>query len=564
MGANIACPRCNATVTIPRRGFSAGTQIAGFELIRILGEGGMGEVYLAKQLSMNREIALKVLSPEFAARKGAVSRFLKEVHLAARLEHANIVTAHDAGEDDGLYFMAMNFVRGQSLAARLEQTGVLPEKTALQIARKLALALNYAWQHHKIIHRDIKPANILLDEDGVPKLADMGLSKSMEDEEALTVAGEVMGTPNYMSPEQIEGAHDVDYRSDIYSLGATLYHVLTGHMPFQGTSVMAVLRKQVKAELSDPRGFKPALSEHCVSLLQIMLAKRREDRQVDWPAVAADIDAVLHGRPPVTKLPAAGQSVLIRRGQVTLPSKKIFTGPASAATPRPKTSTTSAPKEANKTVLWIGVSIIILGIIIVTAWIAAHQYAEAERVRQVAAAQQAAQQQAQAAQAQQEKTRADLWQVAAGFAQAHPDNFDQAIGNFTEIQRQLGNTKYELLARNEIARLLAARTNAMTKAYAALAARARGLAELKDYTAAANIVARYQGPFAADLKVQRGVLEKKYRALAAEALAQLTQAERDQHERHQNALNTMAEAVMTGDLAKARQLCQTMVEGWRR
>jgi len=125
MGSKIPCPGCQIAVAVPRSGFSAGTQIGGFEIIRALGKGGMGDVYLAKQLSMNREIALKVLSAEFAAREGAVQRFIKEVHLAAKLEHANIVTAFDAGEDEGLYFMAMGYVRGTSLSARLSQQGTL-------------------------------------------------------------------------------------------------------------------------------------------------------------------------------------------------------------------------------------------------------------------------------------------------------------------------------------------------------------------------------------------------------------------------------------------------------
>jgi hypothetical protein len=387
----------------------------------------------------------------------------------------------------------------------------------------------------------------------------MGLSKSMEDEEVLTLAGEVMGTPNYMSPEQIDGANDVDLRADIYSLGATLYHVLTGHMPFQGSSVMDVLRKQAKAELADPRSFKPALSEHCVSLLQIMLAKQREDRQADWATVVTDMDAVLHGRPPTTKLPAAGQSVLIRRGQGGPQAGKL---PAATKTPAgltPKPATGIPAQTDNKTGLWIGVGAVVVGLLVVAGVFVAKQQAEAERVRQREAAAAAARQQAQNEQAQREKQRADLWQVAADFAQANPDAFDQAIGNFTDIQRQCGNTKYEMLARNEIARLHAAKSNAMTKAYAALVSRARVLVEQKDYTAAANIVARYQGPFAADLKVARAILEKRYRTLAAEAQAQLSQAEREQAERRQQTLNAVAEAVLAGEPAKARQLCQPLL-----
>ncbi|OQW96266.1 MAG: hypothetical protein BWK77_05595, partial [Verrucomicrobia bacterium A1] len=172
MGASVACPACSAALTVPNGDFAPGTRIAGFEIVRPLGKGGMGEVYLARQMSMGREIALKILSAEFAAQPGAVERFLKEVQVAARLEHPHIVTAYDAGEDDGLYYMAMHYIPGQSLAAILGPGVVLAERDALSMTRKLAHALDHAWTRFHIIHRDINPGNILFDADGEPKLAE--------------------------------------------------------------------------------------------------------------------------------------------------------------------------------------------------------------------------------------------------------------------------------------------------------------------------------------------------------------------------------------------------------
>ncbi len=570
MGSKVTCPTCQTVFTVPNSDFAAGTQIAGFEIIRKLGDGGMGAVYLAKQLSMSREVALKVLSAEFASAEGAVPRFLKEVLMAAKLEHPNIVTAFDAGEDEGLYYMAMSYIRGQSLEEQLHQKGTFLEKAALQLTRKMAGALNYAWQHHRIIHRDIKPANILLDEEGVPKLADMGLSKSVEEEEALTLSGEVMGTPNYMSPEQIEGRSDVDYRADMYSLGATLYHILTGHMPFAGSSILEVLRKQAIAELPDPRSYHPALSDHCVSLLQIMLAKQREERHADWPALIADLDAVLHNRPPATKVPAAGHSVLVRRGHGAQPGKKLVlsqTGPLlSKPLAAPGVTPPGPAPIPSKASRWLGASVLGVGLlscVIVAVVLVNNQRAEAGRAaRQRAACQVAqaqAQAQAQAAQAQREKSQADFWQVAMDFAQAHPQAFDQAIGNFTEAEQRLAGTKYELMARNEIVRLNGAKNDAMTRAFAELTDRAQALAGRQDFSGAADVLANYRGSFAAELKGLRSGPEKKYRKLAEAAAAKLTQAEREQRERWEHALQGVAEAIMAGELAQARSLCLTTV-----
>lgn len=175
-GSQVECPECETYLTVPQLEPGPGVTLGGFLIQESLGKGAMGEVFLAQQISMDRSVALKILPARLAARQEEVERFLNEVRLAARLEHPHIVTAYEAGEDGGFYYMAMAYIDGQTLGERLEREGALEEAEALAMVRKIAAALDYAWTRHSILHRDIKPSNIMLDAAGEPKLADMGLT----------------------------------------------------------------------------------------------------------------------------------------------------------------------------------------------------------------------------------------------------------------------------------------------------------------------------------------------------------------------------------------------------
>ena len=214
-GTAIDCPNCSSNISIPRPNIGPGVTIGGFELKQLLGKGGMGEVYLATQRSMHRDVALKILPSQFAMQGEAVDRFLQEVKMAARLNHPNIVRAYEAGEDHGVYFLAMDYVAGMGIDERLRASGAMPETEVRVIAEKLGRTLDQIWEKHRMIHRDIKPANIMLNEYGEPLLMDMGLSKALDDADGLTVSTAIMGSPNYMSPEQAEGATGLDFRTDM-------------------------------------------------------------------------------------------------------------------------------------------------------------------------------------------------------------------------------------------------------------------------------------------------------------------------------------------------------------
>ena len=325
------CPGCNNTVLIPMPGIKEGIEIAGFKIEKRLGIGGMGEVWLATQTAMDRKVALKILSPALTQDEEFVTRFMAEVQLSAKLEHPNIVAAHYAGSENGIHYLAMSFIDGVELEDKLKIDKIINEKEALKITRSIAEALCYAWDDFQIIHRDIKPANIMIDRKGRARLMDMGISKSLSEDKNLTMTGMIVGTPYYMSPEQARADSDLDSRSDIYALGATLYHMATGEVPYDATTAMGILAKHITEEFPSPQLKNPELSDECSVLLEIMMAKKMENRQNDWQAVISDIDRVLANEFPLTPRPGMGESqVLQMTASQALSRRKVVTKPHKA------------------------------------------------------------------------------------------------------------------------------------------------------------------------------------------------------------------------------------------
>jgi formylglycine-generating enzyme required for sulfatase activity/predicted Ser/Thr protein kinase len=310
-GSQADCPQCGIPVAIPEPRVAPGTTLAGLRLERRLGKGGMGEVYLARQLSVERQVAVKILPPGFAENPDAVRRFLKEGKLAARLDHFNIVTVFEAGEDSGNYYLAMAYIEGESLDQRLKRDKVLPEAEALTIVRTIADALAYAWGEFQLLHRDLKPANIMVDRRGRVFLMDLGLAKSLGEESGMTISGSIIGTPQYMSPEQAQGLADLGVPTDVYALGATLYHLVTGTPPFTGETTLTVLHKHMYEPLPPPRWRNANVTDACSHLIETMMAKKPEERYGDWRTLIADIDRVLQGEAPAAHRPGAGASVVM-------------------------------------------------------------------------------------------------------------------------------------------------------------------------------------------------------------------------------------------------------------
>lgn len=270
-----------------------------YRLLSKLGEGGMGAVYKAHDPLADRPIALKVLRKNLGGNREFLERFDREARLAGSLSHPNIVTCYTAGVKNGVQYMALEFVDGETLKKRLEANrGKMPEKAALAFARDIAIALSHA--HGKgIVHRDIKPDNILIARDGTVKISDFGTAKSVIDNESLTQTGVIIGTPYYISPEQVRALKDVDHRADLYALGGTLYHMLTGHVPFYAPTVLEIMRAHLSADLENPADINPTLSSESVQIVSKLMAKEPSERYQSADDLAEDLQRAINGQAPL-------------------------------------------------------------------------------------------------------------------------------------------------------------------------------------------------------------------------------------------------------------------------
>jgi serine/threonine-protein kinase len=266
-----------------------------YEIGEEIGQGSIGVVYSARQKSLDRLVALKILKQEFVQNKSLVDAFLKEARASAKFNHVNIVQGIDAGPYKGTYYFAMELVDGHPLDEILSRRKKLKIQEAASITVQTARALEYA-EKLGMVHRDVKPDNILVAKDGTAKLCDLGMARLGVTEDAIK-AGTAIGTPYYMSPEQARGATEVDVRSDIYSLGASMYHMLTGEPPFKGLAAQEVLKKQLTETIPDPRTKTPELPAPLAYILAKMMAKDPKHRYHHAKDVQRDLELFSAGKP---------------------------------------------------------------------------------------------------------------------------------------------------------------------------------------------------------------------------------------------------------------------------
>lgn len=284
-------------------------RIGNYEIIGKIGDGGLGTVYKARQITMSRDVALKVLHKKWLSDEEFKKRFLLEARLAGRLSHQNLIQVYDVGRDRGLYFFSMEFVDGETLEDLIEREGPMEITRAIDIIVQVLRAITYI-KRFDIVHRDIKPGNIMMNRSGLVKLGDFGFVKSKLDH-VIATQGEVLGTPDYISPEQAMGIEDIDWRSDQYSLGCTLYQQLTGRPPYEGTG-SAVMRQHIKSALPDPRTINPKLPDSVVHILERMVAKDPNDRYQNTNELFEDLELVKMGQDPSSSRLDIGKSTIIR------------------------------------------------------------------------------------------------------------------------------------------------------------------------------------------------------------------------------------------------------------
>ncbi|MDD5599314.1 MAG: serine/threonine-protein kinase [Victivallaceae bacterium] len=293
----LECASCGHSCFVPATPFEENCVIGDFVIGEEIGAGSIGKVYHAVQLSLGREVALKILSPELSSSK-FIDSFLHEARAAAQLSHTNLVQAYAVGEENGVCYLAMSYIKGETLSDRLEREKRIPVDEALHIAQQVAEALFYAWDDSRLIHRDVKPDNIMITTDGIVKLTDMGLAITQEDWNA---DAEISGSPSYMSPEQFAG-EELDCRSDIYSLGITLYQMISGKLPFVGESFQEIASQHFNEEPVPLYRFNVGATLKVSNLVKKMMEKLPEDRFQNYDVLLKSLWNLRHVTAPDSSL----------------------------------------------------------------------------------------------------------------------------------------------------------------------------------------------------------------------------------------------------------------------
>ncbi len=283
-GFRVQCSGCGKSILVPTDRFETGCVIGDFAIRSKLGAGAIGTVYKAYQISLERIVALKILSKKYMTIRG-VEEFMREARSAANLSHPNLVQSYAVGEEQGICYMAMVYINGETLKSRIRREGAIPCDEALHIIQQVAEALHYVWTESGLVHRDVKPDNIMLAEHGIVKLTDLGLAIKQTDwHENMDISG----SPSYMSPEQFAG-EKLDTRSDIYSLGVTLYQMLTGELPYDADTIGSIAKQHFEDAIPNVSKIMPGIPASVNNLIKKMLAKHRNKRFQDMDALLKEI-----------------------------------------------------------------------------------------------------------------------------------------------------------------------------------------------------------------------------------------------------------------------------------
>jgi serine/threonine protein kinase len=359
-------------------GQTSGFKVDRYVLLNLIGHGGMGCVYLALDPRLNRRVAIKILSRERLGNSGAIARFQREARVGAQLQHENLVRIYDCGESRGSYFLVMEYIEGKSMGILSSEQGPMPPMTAARLAREVALALDHI--HKKgLVHRDVNPYNVLVTRNGTAKLADLGLAIEMADHDRVTRDGATVGTFDYVAPEQARHSRSADIRSDIYSLGCTIYHMIAGQVPFPGLSLS---EKLFAHQVLEPTPLEELIPEVPVGLVDVigrMTRKSPCERYATPTQVAEALDPYVEGyanmgkrRCDVTHLPAPDDDiVLILEGDPESSASQDHSQPElGSSTSYQAREAGAGPNDRSPVPVWLWVFVILGAIVTLTVLVA--------------------------------------------------------------------------------------------------------------------------------------------------------------------------------------------------
>ncbi len=310
------------TIEAPKEELTTGSTFARrYQIIEELGKGGMGKVYKANDIDIKEKVAIKLIKPEISTDKNTIERFQNELKFTRKIRHKNVCQMYDLNREEGTYYISMEYVEGENLRNMIRMSGQLGIGTTISVAKQVCAGLAEA---HKlgVVHRDLKPSNIMIDREGIVRIMDFGIARSLK-EKGITGAGVMIGTPEYMSPEQVEGK-ETDQRSDIYSLGAILYEMVTGKVPFEGDTALAIAVKQKTEKPKDPREFNTQLSEDLSSLILECLEKDKDSRYQTADELQSGLENIEQSIPTTDRTAPLKKPLTSKEITVTFRAKRVL------------------------------------------------------------------------------------------------------------------------------------------------------------------------------------------------------------------------------------------------
>ncbi|MCX6993261.1 MAG: protein kinase [Kiritimatiellaeota bacterium] len=548
-------------------------KIPGYDILAPLPQGGMSAVFKARQVSLDRVVVIKILPPSMAADGVDIAKFLAEAKITAQLKHPNIVQVYDFGKSpDGIYYFVMEFISGYSVADWIRRKTSLSVKDTLLCAHCVAEALSYAWNTFGIVHCDIKPDNVMIDGDGTVKVADLGLARSVRSvmDKAKFGTGIVVGTPHYISPEQSQGLLELDCRADIYSLGAMLYHCLTGKMPFEGLPLLEIMDCQITDQIPDLVDLQPHASMSVACLIEKMMAKNPANRQKDWPEVIRDMIRARSELLPEGPMSPAGASTMkccLAREQYlkeldalahTVPVHKLAES-APAAAPLPYIL--AQPRQWIKPE-WLAAVIMVLALavpclLVVNMLVKPKSAAPLQDSPPGFAARLSSSFDPEALDGPKEEALAQhRLEAASQWYRTNPGQYNEAIQKFAMIAVQSKGTHYAQVTEDEIARIREQKRAAMAADMKALHDNVQPLLDRQKWQEAAKLFEQYAGPFKAETEAERKTKVQEWLDRDKGQQAEIDKTVEEQKRQWQGILNDVAACLVDGNPGAALAVVQ--------